>query len=245
MRPARVHVGQIIAVAAIVVSAIWSASQSAAAPLGSHPALGPAWLAVISFPVFLPWRLFGWGYAYETPVFACAVRVLLHAPIPAISAPPDSGRMYTCPTVAAVRIRCDLRHFDAMPRCEPTRISGAACSRTTMRSVHLVAVTKEHDMARRFLQEPTSHAKTRAPDRPMAGKKPRGAGRSDVWRALDYQRLGASRSLRFSIILLKSMPAAARADFPIGSEAWRAAACTWAVPLARAGAHNLDATKQK
>jgi hypothetical protein len=61
MRPARVHVGQIIAVAAIVVSAIWSASQSAAAPLGSHPALGPAWLAVISFPVFLPWRLFGWG----------------------------------------------------------------------------------------------------------------------------------------------------------------------------------------
>jgi hypothetical protein len=67
MRPARVHVGQIIAVAAIVVSAIWSASQSAAAPLGRHPALGPAWLAVISFPVFLPWRLFGWGYAYETP----------------------------------------------------------------------------------------------------------------------------------------------------------------------------------
>jgi hypothetical protein len=100
-------------------------------------------------------------------------------------------------------------------------------------------------MARRFLQEPTSHAKTCAPDRPMAGKKPRGAGRSDIWRALDYQRLGASRSLRFSIILLKSMPAAARADFPIGSEAWRAAACTWAVPLARAGVHNLDATKQK
>lgn len=46
-------------------------------------------------------------------------------------------------------------------------------------------------MARRFIQEPASRAKTRAPDRPMAGKKPRVAGRSDVWRAPNYQRLGA------------------------------------------------------
>jgi hypothetical protein len=54
MFPARVHIDQIMAVAAIVVSAISSASQSAAAPRGL------AWSAVINFPVCLPWRLFEW-----------------------------------------------------------------------------------------------------------------------------------------------------------------------------------------
>lgn len=67
MRPARVHVGQIIAVAAIVVSAIWSASQSAAAPLGSHPALGPAWLAIISFPSSCPGACSGGGTPMRPP----------------------------------------------------------------------------------------------------------------------------------------------------------------------------------
>jgi hypothetical protein len=53
MFPARVHVGQIIAVAAIVVSTIWSASHSAAAALDHQQAL--VWLG----SRFLASRLFG------------------------------------------------------------------------------------------------------------------------------------------------------------------------------------------
>jgi hypothetical protein len=53
MFPARVHVGQIIAVAAIVVSTIWSASRSAAAALDHQVAL--VWLD----SRFLASRLFG------------------------------------------------------------------------------------------------------------------------------------------------------------------------------------------
>ena len=51
MFPARVYVGQIIAVFAIVLAAIWGATQWTAAALGYHAALGPAWFTVVDFPV--------------------------------------------------------------------------------------------------------------------------------------------------------------------------------------------------
>ena len=54
MFPARVHMGQIIADAAIMVSTIWSASHSAAAALDQQPALGLAWLTVSDFPLIWP-----------------------------------------------------------------------------------------------------------------------------------------------------------------------------------------------
>ena len=65
MFPARVYVGQIIAVFAIVIVAIWGATQWAAAALGHQAALGPAWFIVAGFPVYLPWRLFEWWYVYD------------------------------------------------------------------------------------------------------------------------------------------------------------------------------------
>ena len=57
MFPARIYVSQIIAVFAIVLAAIWGATQWAAAALGHQAALGPAWFTVFGFPVYLPWRL--------------------------------------------------------------------------------------------------------------------------------------------------------------------------------------------
>jgi type IV secretion system protein VirD4 len=65
MFPARIYVGQILVVFAIVLAAIWGATQWAAGTLGHQAALGPAWFAVAGYPVYLPWRLFEWWYAYD------------------------------------------------------------------------------------------------------------------------------------------------------------------------------------
>jgi type IV secretion system protein VirD4 len=65
MFPARIYVGQVVIVFAIVLAAIWGAAQWTASALGHQPALGPAWFAVASYPVYLPWRLFEWWYSYD------------------------------------------------------------------------------------------------------------------------------------------------------------------------------------
>jgi type IV secretion system protein VirD4 len=65
MFPARIYIGQIVAVFAIVVAAIWGATQWTASVLGYQQALGAPWFTVASYPVYLPWRLFEWWYAFE------------------------------------------------------------------------------------------------------------------------------------------------------------------------------------
>src|SRR6266545_1023493 len=65
MFPAKIYVGQVVVVCAIVLTAIWGATQWAAMALGHQAALGPAWFAVAGYPVYLPWRLFEWWYAYD------------------------------------------------------------------------------------------------------------------------------------------------------------------------------------
>ena len=65
MFPARIYVGQIVVVLGIVTVTIWAATQWTAAALGYQAALGPAWVTVAGYPVYLPWRLFEWWYAYE------------------------------------------------------------------------------------------------------------------------------------------------------------------------------------
>jgi type IV secretion system protein VirD4 len=65
MFPAKIYVGQVVVVCAIVLAAIWGATQWAAMALGHQAALGPAWFAVAGYPVYLPWRLFEWWYAYD------------------------------------------------------------------------------------------------------------------------------------------------------------------------------------
>lgn len=65
MTPTRLLIGQITIVFAIVIGAVWGATQWAAAALENQPRLGPAWFEIAGWKVYLPWRLFEWWYAYE------------------------------------------------------------------------------------------------------------------------------------------------------------------------------------
>jgi type IV secretion system protein VirD4 len=65
MTPTKLLIGQILIVFAIVIGAIWAATQLAALALQFQPRLGPAWFEIAGYPVYLPWRLFEWWYAYE------------------------------------------------------------------------------------------------------------------------------------------------------------------------------------
>ncbi len=69
--PSKILVGQCVCVLAIVTGSTWIATQWTAAQLGFQFRLGPAWFEVggwplgQSIPVYYPWRLFQWWYAYE------------------------------------------------------------------------------------------------------------------------------------------------------------------------------------
>jgi type IV secretion system protein VirD4 len=58
-------VGQILIVMAIIVAGVWIATQWTAAHLGYQSRLGSAWFLFARVPVYYPWRLFEWWYAYE------------------------------------------------------------------------------------------------------------------------------------------------------------------------------------
>jgi len=64
MTPARLLTGQIIIVFAVVGGGIWGATQWTAARLGHQPGLGAPWITIADHPVYPPWRLFEWWYAY-------------------------------------------------------------------------------------------------------------------------------------------------------------------------------------
>ena len=65
MTPTKLLLGQIIAVFAIVVLGVWTATQWAAAMLGHQPELGAPWLTLLGQPVYRPWQLFDWWFHYE------------------------------------------------------------------------------------------------------------------------------------------------------------------------------------
>ena len=58
-------VGTIFLVCLIILSSIWGATQWTALILGYQPALGRPWFFIGETPVYVPWRLFQWWYAYE------------------------------------------------------------------------------------------------------------------------------------------------------------------------------------
>jgi type IV secretion system protein VirD4 len=65
MFPAKIYVGQIVVVFGIVVTSTWGATQWAASALGHQDGLGSPWFTFSGYPVYLPWRLFQWWFAYE------------------------------------------------------------------------------------------------------------------------------------------------------------------------------------
>ena len=58
-------IGTIFLVCLIILFSIWGATQWVAMTLGYQPALGRPWFFLGEVPVYVPWRLFQWWYAYE------------------------------------------------------------------------------------------------------------------------------------------------------------------------------------
>ena len=65
MTPTKILIGQICIVFAVVIAAVWLATQWAAGQFGYDPALGVPWFRIAGLNVYYPWRLFEWWYAYE------------------------------------------------------------------------------------------------------------------------------------------------------------------------------------
>ena len=65
MTPTKFLIGQIVIVFAVAVGGMWVATQWAAWKLGYQASLGQAWFEVLRFPVYRPWSLFAWWYAYD------------------------------------------------------------------------------------------------------------------------------------------------------------------------------------
>jgi type IV secretion system protein VirD4 len=65
MTPTKFLVGQIAIVFAVVIFGVWFATEWCAWHLGFQPRLGLPWFTLLGWPIYLPWRLFEWWYAYE------------------------------------------------------------------------------------------------------------------------------------------------------------------------------------
>ncbi|MBO9354721.1 IncP-type conjugal transfer protein TraG [Bordetella petrii] len=57
--------GQIVVVCTVAGACVWAGTQYTAAALGYSPRLGPPAGYIGSLPVYYPWQLFMWWYAYE------------------------------------------------------------------------------------------------------------------------------------------------------------------------------------
>lgn len=57
--------GQIIMVFVIITAGVWGGTQYCAWQLGYQLRLGPPWLVIAGAPIYHPWRLFQWWYAFE------------------------------------------------------------------------------------------------------------------------------------------------------------------------------------
>ncbi|PHR58281.1 MAG: conjugal transfer protein TraG [Robiginitomaculum sp.] len=65
MSPQSILITQIIIVFVTIICAVWYATAWVAAELAYSPYLGPAWFTVSDTPVYYPWRLFEWWYAFD------------------------------------------------------------------------------------------------------------------------------------------------------------------------------------
>ena len=65
MTPTKVLLGQGCLVVSIVGGGLWASTQWTAAMLGNQPRLGAPLTTILGQPIYAPWRLFEWWYAYE------------------------------------------------------------------------------------------------------------------------------------------------------------------------------------
>ncbi|MGV8180305.1 conjugal transfer protein TraG [Pseudomonas aeruginosa] len=65
MQATTVLYGQVLAVLAITLSGLWSATQWTAAALGYQARLGAPWFEWLGAPIYHPWRLFEWWFFFD------------------------------------------------------------------------------------------------------------------------------------------------------------------------------------
>jgi type IV secretion system protein VirD4 len=65
MTPTKFLFGQMLIVFAIVTFGVWFATEWTAAALDFQRQLGAPWFVLFGVPVYRPWRLFEWWYAYD------------------------------------------------------------------------------------------------------------------------------------------------------------------------------------
>ena len=65
MTPTTLLIGQVLIVFSIVAAGTWFATEWTAAELGFQLRLGTPWFNFVGIPVYYPWRLLEWWYAYE------------------------------------------------------------------------------------------------------------------------------------------------------------------------------------
>ena len=105
MTGTKILIGQIAVVFALIIGAVWLATQMTAEALGYQVALGAPWFYVGETPVYKPWRLFQWWYAYEAyapEVFARGG--LIAAPLQDTAPASRNSAISACPTPSSRRI---------------------------------------------------------------------------------------------------------------------------------------------
>ncbi len=65
MSPQSILVGQIVVVFTTIIFGVWFATQWTAAQFAYDDYLGPAWFKLGDTPIYYPWRLFEWWYAFD------------------------------------------------------------------------------------------------------------------------------------------------------------------------------------
>ena len=65
MSPNSILIGQVGVVFTTIGAGVWGATQWVATELSFDPYLGSPWFLLSDTPVYYPWRLFEWWYAFE------------------------------------------------------------------------------------------------------------------------------------------------------------------------------------
>lgn len=63
--PTKFLLGQFLLTLVLITCSVWMATQWVAGALGHQPRLGDPWFLAGDLPVYKPWRLFQWWYAYD------------------------------------------------------------------------------------------------------------------------------------------------------------------------------------
>jgi type IV secretion system protein VirD4 len=63
--PQSILLGQIVVVFTTIIFGVWFATQWTAAQFSYDAYLGPAWFTLGETPIYYPWRLFEWWYAFD------------------------------------------------------------------------------------------------------------------------------------------------------------------------------------